>query len=212
MRVVAGGLRERKKQALRDQLSLAAVRLARERGLAAVRVEDIVDAVGVSRRTFNNYFSSKYDAIVDRHLARVHEAAQALRGRPAEEPLWDALAAVVIAPFEGSEASRAPAPRDYREPMLSVLADPVLEAAILQASVRARSELARAVADRTGTDAERDLFPILVAGAALSAQQAAIDLWLRADPAVDLLTLLRSAFTQVAHGLDSPHPREEDSR
>ena len=36
-------------------------------GLANVRVEDIVERVGVSRRTFSNYYASKEDAIVDRH-------------------------------------------------------------------------------------------------------------------------------------------------
>ncbi len=67
--------------------ALAAFELARERGLANVRVPEIARAAGVSTRTFNNYFASKERAIAwlaGRHAA---EMASALQGRPADEPL-----------------------------------------------------------------------------------------------------------------------------
>ncbi|HEY5017289.1 MAG TPA: helix-turn-helix domain-containing protein, partial [Streptosporangiaceae bacterium] len=57
------GLRERKKLATRQALGAAAMRLAIERGLENVLVEDIAAAADVSPRTFNNYFASKYEAI-----------------------------------------------------------------------------------------------------------------------------------------------------
>src|ERR1700684_3472572 len=57
------GLRERKKLATRQALGAAAMRLAVERGLENVFVEDIAAAADVSPRTFNNYFASKYEAI-----------------------------------------------------------------------------------------------------------------------------------------------------
>ena len=68
------GLRERKKVATRHALGVAAMRLAIERGLENVLVEDIAEAAGVSTRTFNNYFASKYEAI----------CALALRSRHAD--------------------------------------------------------------------------------------------------------------------------------
>jgi hypothetical protein len=58
------GLRERKKQATREALREAALLLALERGPDNVRVDDIADAAGVSPRTYNNYFSSREQAIV----------------------------------------------------------------------------------------------------------------------------------------------------
>src|SRR6266545_806054 len=57
-------LRERKKQATREALRAAALRLALERGPENVRVDDIAEAAGVSPRTYNNYFSSREQAIV----------------------------------------------------------------------------------------------------------------------------------------------------
>ncbi|MBM9475292.1 TetR family transcriptional regulator [Nakamurella flavida] len=64
MHVVApGGLREAKKKATREQLTSAARRLTLEHGLDAVTVEMICLEVGVSVRTFHNYFPTKDDAL-----------------------------------------------------------------------------------------------------------------------------------------------------
>jgi len=56
----------RKKLAVRQALGSAALRLAVERGLENVTVEDITAEADVSLRTFGNYFSSKYEAIAAR--------------------------------------------------------------------------------------------------------------------------------------------------
>ena len=57
------GLRERKKLATRKALSDAALRLAIERGLENVTIEDITAEANVALRTFRNYFASKYEAV-----------------------------------------------------------------------------------------------------------------------------------------------------
>src|ERR1700722_18259434 len=127
---MVSGLRERKKLAVRRALSSAAVRLAVERGLENVSIEDITAEADVSVRTFGNYFSSKYEAIcatgTDRArrigaelLARPAGEPLAAPGRdrprrmgaellarPAGEPLWEALVFAVLAHYEA--ADRAP--------------------------------------------------------------------------------------------------------
>ncbi|OLT48280.1 TetR/AcrR family transcriptional regulator [Cellulosimicrobium sp. CUA-896] len=62
--VRAQGLRERKKRRRRDDMVDAAQHLVLERGLDGVTVEDVCEAVGVSPRTFFNYFPSKDDAVL----------------------------------------------------------------------------------------------------------------------------------------------------
>jgi AcrR family transcriptional regulator len=81
------GLRERKKQQTREALSWAALRLAIDRGLGNVLVEDIAAEAGVSPRTFNNYFSSKAEAITWRHLNRARRTAD-LPVTSAPPPTW----------------------------------------------------------------------------------------------------------------------------
>jgi AcrR family transcriptional regulator len=75
------GLRERKKQATRKALREAALRLALERGRDDVRVDDIAEAAGVSPRTYNNYFSSREQAIAVT-AEREARVAAAVAGRP----------------------------------------------------------------------------------------------------------------------------------
>src|SRR5688572_21330773 len=97
------GLRERKKLATRQALGYAAMRLAVERGLDNLLVEDIAAAANVSPRTFNNYFSSKYEAICALAVDRARRAGDALRRRPRSEPFWEAVIAAVLAEYAGMD-------------------------------------------------------------------------------------------------------------
>jgi AcrR family transcriptional regulator len=86
-----GTLRERKKAATRQSLHEAALRLAMAGGLDNVTVEDIADEVGVSRRTFSNYFANKEDAVLHADRERTRRLLDLLRARPAGERPWTAL-------------------------------------------------------------------------------------------------------------------------
>ena len=88
-------LRERKKDATRRALAETAMNLAVERGYAAVTIADITDAVGVSRRTFSNYFSGKAECVAAVTEGWFDDIAQSIRdapdGQPLDQLLCDAL-------------------------------------------------------------------------------------------------------------------------
>ncbi|MEV1249027.1 TetR family transcriptional regulator [Nonomuraea sp. NPDC050022] len=198
------GLRERKKQATRDALMAAALQLAMERGLDNVRVEDIAEAAGVSPRTFSNYFSSKWEALAARHVDRTRHSARVLRDRPPGEPLWEAVRRAMLAPWENAERTmQAPSP-EMRAALRLLTSAPAMEGESLRVLFSADAELAAAVAERTGTDHERDLYPQLVATAVITATQTAVRHWLLVEPAVPLLPLIEEAMRQLATGLPDP--------
>ena len=53
------GLRQRKRQQIRERLTRTAVALFLERGFEATTLDDIAAAADISRRSFFHYFASK---------------------------------------------------------------------------------------------------------------------------------------------------------
>ncbi|PRX55641.1 TetR family transcriptional regulator [Nonomuraea fuscirosea] len=206
------GLRERKKRATRDALMTAALRLALERGLENVRVEDIAAAAGVSPRTYNNYFASKYEAITARHTDRVRASVAALRARPPDEPLWDALTEAMVRPWAEHAGTTDTPPSPELLAAIRMLNDePALRAESVRVAFAVSGELAAAVGERTGIDPGRDPYPSLVAVTAAAAVQAGVAHWLRSDPPVPLVPLLRDCLRALASGLADPTREGDDS-
>jgi predicted lactoylglutathione lyase/AcrR family transcriptional regulator len=195
-------LRERKKMATRAALSEVALRLTVERGLDRVRVEDIAAEVGVSPRTFNNYFSSKEEAIVGSGMDRAASMRAALRARPAGEPLWQAVSHTVTEMFPGGEEPD----RAWVAKVQVVKATPALMAARLRSDASVERALAEVIAERTGTEVERDLYPRLAAAAVIATVRAALDYWLEVPAAATLRSTVASALQQVAAGLPTREP------
>ena len=195
------GLRERKKRETRLALSRATIRLALERGWDNVSVEDVAAAANVSERTFRNYFTSKAEAVVAAHVERGQRIAEVLRERPAEEPLWDALVASVVAQFEAAESG--PRVDGYATALQKLLAEPAIQHEVFRAHAQAQDELTAAIAGRTGTSAE-DLYPQVLAAVVAAGLGTAMAHWTR-HPDQSLVALLHEVFDQIRAG--SPGPR-----
>ncbi|MGM1064090.1 TetR family transcriptional regulator [Saccharothrix sp. Mg75] len=95
-------LRERKKQHTRDALVATALDLFTERGFSGATLDELCDAVDVSKRTFFRYFGSKEDVATATSQDMWARFLDELRAAdPAAEPLIavlrDALLAAVAA-------------------------------------------------------------------------------------------------------------------
>jgi AcrR family transcriptional regulator len=146
---VGAGRRERKKAETRCALSKAAMRLALEHGVDNVTAEGIAMAADVAPRTFHNYFASKEEAIVGELVDRATGFADALRARPAGEPIWDSLQHAVVAmlskpPEEGLA--------DQVTQMRMLKSSRLLLAQQLTVFEQVHRVLVAAVAERTRTD------------------------------------------------------------
>ena len=190
------GLRERKKLATREALRLAALRLAVEKGWEQVRVEDIAAEAGVSPRTFNNYFASKDEAFLATAYDRGARMQAALAARPAGEPLWSAVINAAVHGFADEAVDLRQARR--------IRPTPTLAAEQLKAIMVIERALADGIARRIGADLEHDLYPRLVAAAAISATRVTVEHWLRSGSDLPFPPVLREALERVAAGLPAP--------
>jgi AcrR family transcriptional regulator len=194
----AAGLRERKKVATRRALGLAAMRLAVDRGLDNVLVEDIADAAGVSPRTFNNYFASKHEAICALGFDRAMRIGAALRERPSAEPLWEAITAAVMSEYGSADRALG---EDWMTGVRLVTSEPALRGEYLKVQAMTQYSLAEAIALRMGFKAGASMFPRILAASVTAAVQAAMERWLHSDPPTALAPLIRRSLQQLADGM-----------
>lgn len=206
------GLRERKKQATQKALREAALRLALERGPDNVRVDDIADAAGVSPRTYNNYFSSREQAIVAAVTAeREARVAAAVAARPATVRLSDAVVEAIVEQYTN------PAGHDH-DALLLITTRPALRDAFLGTAAGIEQPLAAVIAGRIGDGGQ--LTARVLSASVAAAVRIALERWLRPAaaspsasglvvPSGSLPELLRTALAPLAPALDAAERRPQ---
>jgi AcrR family transcriptional regulator len=206
------GLRERKKQATRKALREAALRLALERGPDNVRVDDIAEAAGVSPRTYNNYFSSREQAIVAAVTAeREARVSAAVAARPATILLSDAVTEAIVEQYTdpGSHDPHA---------LLLITTSPALRNAFLGTAAGIEHPLAAVIAERTGDTGQ--LTAQVLSASVAAAVRIALAQWIRPaaeSPAASgliavsgsLPELLRAALAPLRPALDAAGERPQ---
>jgi AcrR family transcriptional regulator len=195
--------REQQKEQTRFDLAMAAFALARAEGLANVRVPQIAEAVGVSPRTFNNYFSSKEAAIVWPTTLRGVRLAHDLTERPDDEPLGAALVATVAGLY--GDSSQDGLPDGWLDGFRGLVAtEPALHGEYLKAVAEGERALAEAIAARSQSSVS-DLEPLLFAAVVTAAERAAVLHWFRrSDPRPPLVDEVRTAVGLAVRGLTAP--------
>jgi AcrR family transcriptional regulator len=195
--------RDLQKEQIRLDLALAAFELAKAEGLAKVRVPQIAEVVGVSTRTFNNYFPSKEAAIVWPTTLRGAQLARDLAGRPAGESLADALVEVMAGLY--GPGGQEGLPENWLDGFRAlVAAEPALHGEYLKAQAVGERELAGVIARRIGR-ADSDLEPLVLAGVVIAAERAAVLHWFRqAGPSTPLADVVRTAVAMAVRGMADP--------
>lgn len=153
------GLRERKKRQTREAIAAAAMELFLARGFDDVTIADIARAADVSRKTIFNYFPAKEDLVFHEGRARRGALIEAIRARPAGEPLVAPFRRTTMEYLEHVEHDRVDAlvavPR-------VVIASTALRARLAVGWEREAAQLAPVIAEETGA-AAGDLVPMVVA-------------------------------------------------
>lgn len=188
------GLRERKKDATRQALHEAALRLVREQGFDRLTVEAIADAAMVSRRTFSNYFSSKEEALAHGDLVRLKTLLELFREAPADLPVWSALA---------SAAERLAVESDDLTPQWlaqrrALHNYPTFVAYQLAAYAAIERDLAAEIAERLPAGPDAPLRSRVLAATYLTTLRVATRLWID-QPDRPLPTMIHEALSYAPH-------------
>ena len=195
------GLRERKKAETRAAISMAVMRLALDRGLDATTSEDIAAAANVSVRTYHNYFGSKEEALVAGWRTEFQRHVDALRDRPADEPILVSLehvfAGIAAAVLEQPDEAAARVDLLWTSRALAQHRSVLIDEAIRM--------ITDVVAARTDTDPDLDMYPHLVTSVAISVivtafQFAPVD----GSTEPDRERLLHEGFERLRAGLTRP--------
>jgi AcrR family transcriptional regulator len=197
------GLRERKKLETRETLARIAVRLAVERGMENVTVDDIAAEAGVSARTFFNYFPSKEDAVLRPDPDPVGETkviADAFENASQELSPVRALAAAWRPVAERLDREAA----DWLARISIIEKDPALIARMFTAKEETERLMIEAIARRTGLDADRHFYPRLLLMVVGGAFHATTKRWYELGGNASVAELFDEAIESVAGGLPLP--------
>ena len=202
-------LRERKKLATRRSLRRAALGLVAERGFAHVTVEDIAEAADVSPRTFFNYFPSKEAALFGSDPELIPVLRERIIHTAPGESALEALRMIMVSDAQAvaDELSALGGdPVAWLGRMKGAQSDPQLRASGVAQMAMVERAIAEGLAERLGTDPERDPYPGLLAATAAGVFRASISFWAGSGGTVPLEHLIDQAFRALADGL--PERRE----
>ncbi|MEU4424875.1 TetR family transcriptional regulator [Actinoplanes sp. NPDC024001] len=185
-------LRERKKLEAWRAIRAAALRLFDERGFESVSVEQIAAAANVSRATFFNYFASKEAVVFDQDPQERENWQAMMNARPADEPLWDSLTAIMMA-FNERLADRMPLQRRLKA------RSPALAQSTQDFGEQFSSDLRDWVMTRTrGQD---EMTALLQMNLARTAAATAYQAWQADEPFDAYLRRLQRCLQQVGAGV-----------
>lgn len=206
MVVEVTGRRERKKQATRNALREAALRLSLRDGVDRITVEQIAAEADIALRTFFNYFSSKEEAVLASAAIGAETLIAEFRARPPQESVLQAFREAVPRVLDRGTVHS----RDYLDVLRLIRVTPSLlphQMVLLAAQERALTE---AVAERVDADASA-IYPMVCAAAMLAALRVVVDRWLDRTAATgqqlsmaDLRREHDSTLAELAAGLDRP--------
>lgn len=197
-------LRERKKLATRHELRRVALRLIADRGFSNVTVEEISEAANVSPRTFFNYFPSKEAVLLGANPEREAAARDAIVRTSPGAPVVTVLRAIMSSQAREVAAELAELggdPVDWLGRVRAARSDPQLRAAHAAQMAAAERTIAEAIAQRLGTDLDRDPYPGLLAAMATGVFRSSMTFWAATGGTVPLDHLVDLAFGALADGL-----------
>ncbi|WP_427136401.1 TetR family transcriptional regulator [Pseudarthrobacter sp. S9] len=188
------GLRQRTRDAVRQQIAEVALVMFDEQGFDETTVDQIAAAVDISPRSFFRYFASKEDVVLGDPMVYGEPVRQRLTQALESMPVWNALRAAFQAAVEISESNPEWALRATRV----MISTPSLRARNTEKHLAWMTVLVPPVADAlTGTEDERQYHARAITLCALTCFDVASAELVHRGGAVETGVLLDDAFRML---------------
>ncbi|MEU4065373.1 TetR family transcriptional regulator [Streptomyces wedmorensis] len=191
------GLRERKKQRTRDALIRVALERFTDQGYEGTTVDEIVEEVEVSQRTFFRYFSSKEEVAFAVQQMVEERFVRTLGERPPDEGPFDAMRNAVLGSWDsvGDAITEVVPVELYLRTFRMIESTPALLAVHLRRSTEMEETISRIIADREGLDVDEDPRPRIAVAAFSGVMRVTGQLWGRGtDQSLDAIRALTEQY------------------
>ena len=185
---------ERQRAAAREEISRTAIGLFLLQGFESTTIDQIVETVGVSRRSFFRYFGTKEDIVLGDLVARGEAVAALLSRRPADEEPWTALRRA----FEESAETAAENPEFELALGRMLFETPSLRARFVEKRLRWQELLVPQIEPRIrGDGGAARLAASAIVASALACLDVASEEWVASDGATSLAELYDVAVASI---------------
>jgi AcrR family transcriptional regulator len=186
-------LRERKKLEIRREISQFGINLFLKNGFTNTTVDEIVDPLGISKRTFFRYFETKEDVVFAWYEELTTELVDALKARPTDEEPFDAVCETLFSllKYYDPDQNRA------RAMMRLSRETPALVGKSFEKKAIWERELSQALSRRLGKPARNHLKARVIVGSAMTAFTSGVDEWYEKQGKTELRPLLQKAFSFI---------------
>ncbi|HHA2279850.1 TetR/AcrR family transcriptional regulator [Enterobacter cloacae complex sp. P38RS] len=193
MKAKTPNLRERRKQSTRTDLSNIGLELFLKQGFENTTIEQIVEPLGIARRTFFRYFKTKEELVFTWHAEKTIELIEVLKGRPAKESPLDAVSETIATTLIRYDANP-----DLAFALVRLLKEtPALLAKECEKRMERELALTAALVERESKQGLSPLKARIIVGSVMSAWMAALDEWYADGGQANLRPIMTSAFALV---------------
>lgn len=187
------GLREQQKAATRAELYRFGFELFLKQGFADTTIEQIVEPLGIAKRTFFRYFATKEELVFAWYEDKTAELVAELKGRPRKEKPFTAVCETLA-----SLLKRYDAAPEMAFALVRLLKDnPTLGGRSFEKQTVRERALAEALIEREGVAKLPALKARIVVGVVMTAFGAALDEWYASGGKADLRPIVETAFSMA---------------
>ena len=187
-------LREKQKANTRTELTQKGMELFLKQGFDDTTIEQIVEPLGIAKRTFFRYFKTKEEIVFGFYEDKNPVLVEHLRGRPEQEDAYTAVCETLALHLELYDAN----PEQAWALVRLIQETPALESKGFEKRTERERLFADVLLERSKAPDDSTMNARVIVGIAMLAWEQALKEWYRISGKKNLRTIVKDAFQMAA--------------